>query len=137
VSTFVASKLLLGDFQDSTGRRNVIVVGAFGNHQLRNGRRGAHPRIHQIFVSTNSRHVKEITNCSSIGGASLNILSGFVAGNMSAFWMGLAIMVLMFASYYFFPKCCFARIHAARICFCHADLRFRSGKHSAFWAWDR
>jgi K(+)-stimulated pyrophosphate-energized sodium pump len=42
-----------------------------------------------------------VTNCSKHGGASLNILSGFVAGNMSAFWMGLAIMALMFASYYF------------------------------------
>ena len=42
-----------------------------------------------------------MTNCSKHGGASLNILSGFVAGNFSAFWMGLCIMVLMAASYYF------------------------------------
>ncbi len=34
----------------------------------------------------------EVTNCSKHGGASLNILSGFVAGNMSAFWMGLVIL---------------------------------------------
>ena len=59
------------------------------------------PEFTKIFVSTNSRHVKEVTNCSKHGGASLNILSGFVAGNMSAFWMGLVIMVLMFVSYYF------------------------------------
>src|SRR6266576_3774386 len=59
------------------------------------------PEFTKIFVSTHSRHVREVTNCSRHGGASLNILSGFVAGNMSAFWMGLAIMVLMFASYYF------------------------------------
>jgi K(+)-stimulated pyrophosphate-energized sodium pump len=59
------------------------------------------PEFTKIFVSTNSRHVKEVTNCSKHGGASLNILSGFVAGNMSAFWMGLAIMLLMFVSYYF------------------------------------
>jgi len=45
--------------------------------------------------------VREVTNCSKHGGASLNILSGFVAGNFSAFWMGLCIMVLMAASYYF------------------------------------
>ena len=59
------------------------------------------PEFTKIFTSTNSMHVKEVTNCSRHGGASLNILSGFVAGNMSAFWMGLVIMVLMFVSYFF------------------------------------
>ena len=59
------------------------------------------PEFTKIFVSTNSAHVKEVTNCSKHGGASLNILSGFVAGNFSAFWMGLCIMVLMWVSYHF------------------------------------
>jgi len=59
------------------------------------------PEFTKIFTSTNSRHVREVTNCSKHGGASLNILSGFVAGNFSAFWMGLVIMLLMFVSYYF------------------------------------
>jgi K(+)-stimulated pyrophosphate-energized sodium pump len=59
------------------------------------------PEFTKIFVSTNSRHVKEVTNCSKHGGASLNILSGFVAGNFSAFWMGLVIMALMWTSYMF------------------------------------
>lgn len=59
------------------------------------------PEFTKIFVSTTSRHVREVTNCSKHGGASLNILSGFVAGNFSAFWMGLVIMLLMFTSYYF------------------------------------
>ncbi|QYM79661.1 sodium-translocating pyrophosphatase [Horticoccus luteus] len=59
------------------------------------------PEFTKVFVSTNSRHVKEVTNCSQHGGASLNILSGLVAGNFSAFWMGLVIMLLMAASYYF------------------------------------
>ncbi|MBI5691432.1 MAG: sodium-translocating pyrophosphatase [Verrucomicrobia bacterium] len=59
------------------------------------------PEFTKIFVSTNSGHVKEVTNCSKHGGASLNILSGLVAGNFSAFWMGLVIMLLMFISYYF------------------------------------
>jgi K(+)-stimulated pyrophosphate-energized sodium pump len=45
--------------------------------------------------------VKEVTNCSKHGGASLNILSGFVAGNFSAFWMGLVIMLLMFVAWQF------------------------------------
>jgi K(+)-stimulated pyrophosphate-energized sodium pump len=56
------------------------------------------PEFTKIFVSTNSRHVREVTNCSKHGGASLNILSGFVAGNFSAFWMGLCILTLMFGS---------------------------------------
>ena len=59
------------------------------------------PEFTKVFVSTNSGHVKEVTNCSKHGGASLNILSGFVAGNFSAFWMGLCIMVLMWVSYHF------------------------------------
>jgi K(+)-stimulated pyrophosphate-energized sodium pump len=55
----------------------------------------------KIFVSTSSRHVKEVTNASDHGGASLNILSGLVAGNFSAFWMGLVILALMFTAYLF------------------------------------
>lgn len=56
------------------------------------------PEFTKIFVSTTSKHVREVTNCSKHGGASLNILSGFVAGNFSAFWMGLCILALMFVS---------------------------------------
>jgi len=56
------------------------------------------PEFTKIFVSTTSKHVREVTNCSKHGGASLNILSGFVAGNFSAFWMGLCILALMFIS---------------------------------------
>ena len=55
----------------------------------------------KIFVSTKSRHVQEITDASDHGGASLNVLSGLVAGNFSAFWMGLVILGLMFISYLF------------------------------------
>ncbi|MGA2240785.1 MAG: sodium-translocating pyrophosphatase [Verrucomicrobiota bacterium] len=56
------------------------------------------PEFTKVFVSTTSRHVREVTNCSRHGGASLNILSGFVAGNFCAFWMGLCILTLMFIS---------------------------------------
>jgi K(+)-stimulated pyrophosphate-energized sodium pump len=59
------------------------------------------PEFTKIFTSTKSMHVQEVTNCSRHGGASLNILSGLVAGNMSAFWMGLVILLLMFTSYHF------------------------------------
>jgi K(+)-stimulated pyrophosphate-energized sodium pump len=56
------------------------------------------PEFTKIFTSTKSQHVREVTTCSKHGGASLNILSGFVAGNFSAFWMGLCILALMLAS---------------------------------------
>jgi K(+)-stimulated pyrophosphate-energized sodium pump len=57
------------------------------------------PEFTKIFTSTNSRHVREVINASQHGGASLNILSGFVAGNFSAFWEGLVILALMFIGY--------------------------------------
>jgi K(+)-stimulated pyrophosphate-energized sodium pump len=53
------------------------------------------PELVKIFTSTHSRHVKEVVTSSREGGASLNILSGLVAGNFSAYWLGMAIMGLM------------------------------------------
>ena len=47
------------------------------------------PEFVKVFTSTNSRHVREIVTSSREGGASLNILSGFVAGNFSAYWLGI------------------------------------------------
>ncbi|MDB6168453.1 MAG: Inorganic diphosphatase [Verrucomicrobia bacterium] len=59
------------------------------------------PEFTKIFTSTESRHVKEVVTSSRQGGASLNILSGLVAGNFSAFWTGLCILALMFGAYHF------------------------------------
>jgi K(+)-stimulated pyrophosphate-energized sodium pump len=53
------------------------------------------PELVKVFTSTGSRHVREVVTSSREGGASLNILSGFVAGNFSAFWLGITIMGLM------------------------------------------
>ena len=53
------------------------------------------PEFVKVFTSTNSRHVREIVTSSREGGASLNILSGFVAGNFSAYWLGMAMLSLM------------------------------------------
>lgn len=53
------------------------------------------PELVKVFTSTNSRHVQEIVSASREGGASLTILSGFVAGNFSAFWLGFTILILM------------------------------------------
>ncbi len=57
------------------------------------------PELVKVFTSTNSRHVREIVTSSREGGASLNILSGFVAGNFSAFWLGVTMMALMAVGY--------------------------------------
>jgi K(+)-stimulated pyrophosphate-energized sodium pump len=53
------------------------------------------PELVKVFTSTESRHVKEVVASAKEGGASLDILSGFVAGNFAAYYLGLAIMVLM------------------------------------------
>jgi K(+)-stimulated pyrophosphate-energized sodium pump len=103
---FIASKYLLGGITtDATGAANPnmsnlwwVLAGIVSCGTL------AGPLIMEftkIFVSTKSRHVKEIVTCSGQGGASLNILSGFVTGNFCAFWMGLVIIALMFAAYGF------------------------------------
>jgi K(+)-stimulated pyrophosphate-energized sodium pump len=57
------------------------------------------PEFTKAFTSTKSRHVREVVGAARHGGASLDILSGFVAGNFSAFWEGLVILVLMLIAY--------------------------------------
>jgi K(+)-stimulated pyrophosphate-energized sodium pump len=115
--TFVASKLLLGDFtMDGVPQPHlwwvlsgIISCGTVAGALI--------PEFTKIFVSTNSKHVREVTNCSKHGGASLNILSGFVAGNFSAFWMGLVIMVLMFVAWQFSENAALMSIMPAQFSF--------------------
>jgi K(+)-stimulated pyrophosphate-energized sodium pump len=57
------------------------------------------PELVKVFTSTESRHVKEVVSSAQEGGASLGILSGFVAGNFSAYYIGLAMVVLMSVGY--------------------------------------
>ena len=58
------------------------------------------PELVKVFTSTNSKHVREVLTASREGGPSLNILSGIVAGNFSAYWMGLAMIALMAGAYF-------------------------------------
>ncbi|MGO8766846.1 MAG: sodium-translocating pyrophosphatase [Limisphaerales bacterium] len=99
-ATFVASYFLIGDFTDATGQADpklwwvlaaIISCGTLAGPLIM--------EFTKIFVSTSSKHVREITTASGQGGASLNILSGFVAGNFCAFWMGLVIIALMAGAY--------------------------------------
>jgi K(+)-stimulated pyrophosphate-energized sodium pump len=59
------------------------------------------PELVKVFTSTNSAHVKEVVKSAQEGGASLGILSGFVAGNMSAYWLGFSMVALMGIGYFF------------------------------------
>ena len=59
------------------------------------------PELVKVFTSTESAHVREVVDSSKEGGASLNILSGLVAGNFSAFWLGISIVALMSVAYIF------------------------------------
>jgi len=95
--TFIASYALLGDLTDKyTGLwwalAIIISCGTIAGAVI--------PEFTKVFTSTSSRHCEETVNASRQGGASLNILSGLVAGNFSAFWEGLTILLLMFLSYY-------------------------------------
>ncbi len=95
--TYAASYLLLAKLPDHEGLwfvlSSIISLGTLAGALI--------PEFTKIFTSTESRHVKEVVTSSKQGGASLNILSGLVAGNFSAFWTGLCILGLMFGAYYF------------------------------------
>ena len=98
VVTFIASYLLLGDLPEVGGSiatwlalSIIISCGTIAGALI--------PEFTKIFTSTKSRHCEEVVNASRQGGPSLNILSGLVAGNFSAFWEGLIIMILMLIAY--------------------------------------
>jgi K(+)-stimulated pyrophosphate-energized sodium pump len=97
VLTYVASYLLiptLGPFGDSTlwwKLSTVITCGTLAGAII--------PELVKVFTSTESSHVAEVVTSSDEGGASLNILSGLVAGNFSAYWLGMGIVVLMAIAY--------------------------------------
>ena len=57
------------------------------------------PEFVKVFTSTNSAHVQEVVTSAREGGASLNILSGLVAGNFSAYWLGMVVVGLMGSAY--------------------------------------
>jgi K(+)-stimulated pyrophosphate-energized sodium pump len=91
--TFAVSALLIGHLPNNLWIILSVVIscGTLGAALI--------PEFTKIFTSTKSKHVDEIVQSSRAGGASLNILSGLVAGNFSAFWMGLVFVLLMFIAY--------------------------------------
>jgi K(+)-stimulated pyrophosphate-energized sodium pump len=92
--TYFLSKMLIPDLGDGTlwwKLSTIITCGTIAGALI--------PELVKVFTSTNSGHVREIVTASKEGGPSLNILSGLVAGNFSAYWMGMAIIALMSGAY--------------------------------------
>jgi len=87
--TFATSALLIGDLPDGLWWKLSVIVscGTLAGALI--------PELVKAFTSTKSRHVREVVVSSQQGGPSLNILSGITSGNYSAYWIGLAIVVLM------------------------------------------
>src|SRR4029079_4259414 len=90
VLTYVASWLMIPDLGDGSlwwKLSTVITCGTLAGAIM--------PEFVKVFTSTNSSHVREVVTSAREGGASLGILSGLVAGNFSAYWLGLTMVALM------------------------------------------
>ncbi len=94
LATYLASYLLLPNLGDGTlwwKLATIISCGTLAGALI--------PELVKFFTSTKSKHVKEIISSSREGGASLNVLSGLIAGNMSAYWIGISMVALMAVAY--------------------------------------
>ncbi len=93
--TYFISKLIIPDLGGDTSQwwklGTIISCGTLAGAII--------PELVKVFTSTESRHVKEVVTSAEEGGASLGILSGFVAGNFSAYYIGLAMVLLMSLGY--------------------------------------
>ena len=92
--TYLVSHALIPDLGDGTlwwKLSTVITCGTLAGAII--------PELVKVFTSVDSAHVREVVTSSRQGGASLNILSGLVAGNFSAYWLGITIMGLMAVAY--------------------------------------
>ena len=124
------SGLLLHDSRP--GRRCHAVVEAIDDHlPAARWRARSFPELVKVFTSTESRHVREVVTSSQEGGASLGILSGLVAGNFRAYWLGMTMVLLMAIGYCFSTQGLGALMLAPR--------RFSRSAwwRSASWAWAR
>jgi K(+)-stimulated pyrophosphate-energized sodium pump len=95
ILTYVVSYLIIPDLGDGSlwwKLSTVITCGTLAGAII--------PELVKVFTSTDSGHVREVVAASREGGASLNILAGFVGGNFSAYWIGLAMLALMTIAYY-------------------------------------
>lgn len=94
IITYAVSYLLIADLGDGSlwwKLSTIISCGTLAGAII--------PELVKVFTSTESRHVREVVTSAREGGASLGILSGFVAGNFSSYWLGIAIAALMAVAY--------------------------------------
>lgn len=93
-STFLTSALLISDMPDGMWWKLSLIVscGTLAGALI--------PELVKVFTSVKSRHTREVVVSSNKGGPSLDILSGLVAGNFSAYWLGMAITALMAVAYW-------------------------------------
>jgi K(+)-stimulated pyrophosphate-energized sodium pump len=94
IVTFVISNILIGHLPDNLWLTLSIIIscGTLGAALI--------PEFTKIFTSPKSKHVNEVVTASREGGSSLTILSGLVAGNFSAFWIGMVFFFLMSIAYF-------------------------------------
>jgi K(+)-stimulated pyrophosphate-energized sodium pump len=97
VATYIVSRYIIPDLGGDTTQwwklASIISCGTLAGALI--------PELVKVFTSVESRHVNEVVTSAKEGGASLGILSGFVAGNFSAYWLGLAMVSLMSIAYLF------------------------------------
>ncbi|MFY9561969.1 MAG: sodium-translocating pyrophosphatase [Terriglobales bacterium] len=97
VATYIVSSLIIpnlgGDPSQWWKLASIISCGTLAGAVI--------PELVKVFTSVDSRHVNEVVTSAKEGGASLGILSGFVAGNFSGYWLGLSMVVLMSVAYFF------------------------------------
>jgi len=97
VATYIVSSLIIPSLGGDTSQwwklASIISCGTLAGAVI--------PELVKVFTSVDSRHVNEVVTSAKEGGASLGILSGFVAGNFSGYWLGLSMVVLMAVAYFF------------------------------------
>ena len=97
ILTYIVSKMIIpelgGDDSQWWKLATIISCGTLAGAII--------PELVKVFTSVESRHVNEVVTSAKEGGASLGILSGFVAGNFSAYYLGLSMVILMSVAYYF------------------------------------
>jgi K(+)-stimulated pyrophosphate-energized sodium pump len=96
ILTFIVTRMMIPTLGDGTlwwKLASIISCGTLAGALI--------PELVKVFTSTKSTHVKEVVKSAQEGGASLGILSGFVAGNFSAYWLGLCMVALMAMGYFF------------------------------------
>ena len=97
IATYIVSSLIIPSLGGDTSQwwklASIISCGTLAGAVI--------PELVKVFTSVDSRHVNEVVTSAKEGGASLGILSGFVAGNFSGYWLGLSMVTLMSIAYFF------------------------------------